>query len=213
MGYLSPSAEQRPGAERRRSLGHYQNIDCHLEFHRQREDAASGQRFSGRWRHASFFAVLAAFSLMLCSFCTNYSSDPYPASTPVLLGLSPAGDTSSGIQAISTYGNGHSIRVAAQNYEPGFQGYRLFEGATEDAVRNADPTSGIDCTALLQTPVLGTVYTIEARTDSGPSESTALCVVPIVLTSGNFVAIRTVYFRGLLDPQSTGPSSNALQVP
>ncbi len=155
---------------------------------------------------------LCLLALLILS-CTNYSSDPYPPSTPVLLGLSPDGSTSSNIQAIQTYGNGHKIRIAAQNYEPGFQGYRLFEGSSEDAVRNADATTGIDCGTLLQTPVLGTVYTIEVRTDSIASESTALCVIPILLTSGNFVALRAVYFRGILDPESTGPSSNALQVP
>ena len=158
-------------------------------------------------------ALVLLGSILVASSCTNYSSDPYPPSTPVLLGLSPSGNTSSNIQAIQTYGNGHKIRVAAQNYEPGFQGYRLFTGTTEDAVRTADSTTGIDCGPLLQTPVLGTVYTIEVRTDSIASESTALCVVPLVLTSGNFVALRAVYFRGILDPQSTGPSSNALQVP
>ena len=156
---------------------------------------------------------MVIFLTIIGSNCTNYSSDPYPPSTPVLLGLSPDGSTSANIQAIQTYGNGHKIRIAAQNYEPGFQGYRLFEAASEDAVRNADSTSGIDCGTLLQTPVLGTVYTIEVRTDSIASESTALCVVPILLTSGNFVALRAVYFRGILDPESTGPSSNALQVP
>ncbi|HBS04954.1 MAG TPA: hypothetical protein DEA96_08320 [Leptospiraceae bacterium] len=159
------------------------------------------------------WVLVAAVMVSGAIQCTNYSSDPYPPSTPVLLGLSPDGSTSSNIQAIQTYGNGHKIRVAAQNYEPGFQGYRLFQGSTEDAVRTADATTGIDCGTLLQTPVLGTVYTIEVRTDSIASESTALCVVPILLTSGNFVAIRAVYFRGLLDPESTGPSSNALQVP
>ncbi|MCB1138241.1 MAG: hypothetical protein KDK23_05760 [Leptospiraceae bacterium] len=157
--------------------------------------------------------ALALFLAGLLAGCTNYSSDPYAPSTPILLGLSPDGSTSSNINAISTYGNGHSIRVAAQNYEPGFQGYRLFQGASEDAVRNADASTGISCSTLLQTPVLGVVYTVEARTDGSVSESTALCVFPIVLTSGNFVAIRSVYYRGLLDPESTGPSSNALQVP
>ena len=167
--------------------------------------------------HRIFSRALAARLLVLLTFlmlgCTNYSSDPYAPSTPILLGLSPDGSTSSNINAISTYGNGHAIRVAAQNYEPGFQGYKLFQGASEDAVRNADASTGIDCGTLLQTPVLGVVYTVEARTDSSASESTALCVFPIVLTSGNFVAIRSVYYRGLLDPESTGPSSNALQVP
>ena len=154
--------------------------------------------------------LLGAF---LGSACTNYSSDSYPASTPILLGLSPDGSTSANINAISTYGNGHTIRIAAQNYEPGFQGYRLFEGASESAVQSADATTGIDCGALLQTPVLGVVYTIEVRTDSSASASTALCVVPHILTTGNFVALRSVYYRGLLDPESNGPSSNAIQVP
>ncbi len=169
--------------------------------------------FLNRSVYRLLWVLVAAVMVSGTVQCTNYSSDPYPPSTPVLLGLSPDGSTSSNIQAIQTYGNGHKIRVAAQNYEPGFQGYRLFQGSTEDAVRTADATTGIDCGTLLQTPVLGTVYTIEVRTDSIASESTALCVVPILLTSGNFVAIRAVYFRGLLDPESTGPSSNALQVP
>jgi hypothetical protein len=65
----------------------------------------------------------------------------------------------------------------------------------------------------LQRPVFGSVYTIEVRTDSIVAQSTTLCVVPTILTSGNYVAIRTVYFAGILNPEATGESSNALVVP
>lgn len=144
--------------------------------------------------------------------CNNYSSDPFSVARPLLL-APPSGTTAAGEIAITTYGNGHSITVAAQNTEPVFSGYRVFEAATESEVLNALPESGTDCGALLQRPVFGQQYTIEVRTDSSAAQSSTLCIVPAVLTSGNYVSIRTVYFAGILNPVETGEPSNALVIP
>lgn len=149
--------------------------------------------------------LLAGMALLFSGCLTNYSYSSLKVSAPILLQIS-----------LNPSAPGYLIQIAAQNSEVGFSGYRLFQGISEDGARNADPLSGIDCsTPLANLPVRGIPYYIEANpTSSGPQPNTLdhLCNVQLALTSGTWVALRSVLHTSLT-ASTTSISSNALPVP
>lgn len=156
----------------------------------------------GRYKRVFSFVVCTFSFVYACVFCSNYSSTKQTVNPPVILG-------------ISAQEGGHVVQVSAYNVEVGFSGYRLFQGLSEDAVRNADPISGIDCTLPLAVlPNQAITYYIEVIPGKTAPEATGdrLCVVPLALTSGTFISFRSLIFADITSVE-TGISSNAFLVP
>ncbi|MCB1323960.1 MAG: hypothetical protein H7A21_01505 [Spirochaetales bacterium] len=138
----------------------------------------------------------------LCSLaCTNYSSSPQIVNPPIILG-------------IQAEGTGHIITVAAQNTELGFVSYRLFQGIDESAART-QTTGGTDCGPFNILPNDAVQYIIEVK--PGQTAVTAgttdnrLCAMATGLTSGRYVALRSLVFN--ITSIGTSDPSNAVLVP
>lgn len=147
--------------------------------------------------------------------CTNYTATEIPVNPAILLGPSPSGtSTTTGISALSRNSAGGIVfTVGAHNVEPTFKGYRLFVGTTEsDVVTQADSV-GTDCGAFINYPVSAIAYTMEASTTPLLTSAYLLCVFPVNLTAGAYVAIRSRYFAGFGLADRMSMSSNALVVP
>lgn len=150
------------------------------------------------------FAGYLPYLLAILTFsvgCTNYSSEDKTVNPPILLGIKADGD-------------GHLITVAAQNLEIGFQGYRLYQGISETDARNKDGLDGVDCTfPLTESTSRGIEYTIEVRPGiSAPTSTDYVCAVPLQLTSGTWITMRSLIFADFYS-SDTSISSNALTVP
>ena len=169
------------------------------------------------------FAILSSLLIFLASAgcVTNYSSDEQVVNPVVLLALTSEGNASTSIQP---EGTGHVITTAAQNTELSFSGYRLFVGGSESEVINAAADSGVvDCGALAFTPNVDQNVIIEVKGSSSvtPSSELAstddtttsrLCAMEYLLTSGQYVGIRSLLFKDLTT-EDTGISSNVMVVP
>ncbi len=138
--------------------------------------------------------------------CTNYSSKPQTANPPIIL-------------SIAQEGTGHILTVSAQNAEIGFSGYELFQGISESAVRNAAKNSGVLCGSLAFNPNQAVNSIIEVKpgqTTASPTVSGAtnrLCAVPLLLTAGTFVALRSLITQNVAGGIGESISSNAVVVP
>lgn len=147
--------------------------------------------------------LFSVFIFVSASFCTNFTTEDVIVNTPIILGISlnPSG--------------GHILKIAAQNTEIGFAGYRLYAGTTEQAVRTADPASGIDCSQPLSLlPSQGIEYKIEIVAGKGApaKDSGYICNFPVTLTAGNFIGMRAVKIQSITS-LTTGLSSNVVVVP
>ena len=146
--------------------------------------------------------ILPCFALILGA-CTNYSAETQNVNPPILT-------------SIAREGTGHIITMAAQNTEIGFAGYRLFQGTTDTGVRTANSLSGIDCSRPLAVlPNQAISYVIEVKpgqTAVSAGYSNRVCAVPLALTPGTLVGVRSLILRDLLS-LDTGLSSNTLVVP
>ncbi|MBL8020902.1 MAG: hypothetical protein JNM27_14625 [Leptospirales bacterium] len=135
--------------------------------------------------------------------CTNYSSQKQLVNPPILT-------------AIAVEGTGHVITMTAQNVEIGFSGYRLYQGTSDSAVRGADPLAGIDCSRPLAVATnAGVAYQVEVKAGQSaisPGFPNRVCVVPLQLTSGTYIAMRSLILRDFLS-LDTSISSNSLLVP
>ncbi|GIX42862.1 MAG: hypothetical protein KatS3mg129_2595 [Leptospiraceae bacterium] len=143
--------------------------------------------------------------------CTNYSSKPLPVNPVILLAPPSGNSTTTKINAIEKTSTGHILRVAAQNTELTFKGYRIYQAPTEEQVLNLDASSGVDCGSLLELPNTGKIYIMEASTN--PLGLATLCTFPVNLTSGYYVSIRVTYFQGIGQEDGTSMPSNALLIP
>ena len=155
-----------------------------------------------------FFKSFLIFYLISC---TNYSSNPIPINPVILLAPPDGNSSTTKIDAIEKTSTGHILRVAAQNVELTFKGYRIYQAPTEDQVLKLPSNAGIDCSSLLQFPNTGIVYVMEASTN--PLGFATLCTFPVNLTTGNYVSIRAVYFRGVGVEDGTSLPSNAIKIP
>ena len=155
-----------------------------------------------------FFKSFLIFYLISC---TNYSSNPIPINPVILLAPQDGNSSTTKIDAIEKTSTGHILRVAAQNVELTFKGYRIYQAPTEDQVLKLPSNAGIDCSSLLQFPNTGIVYVMEASTN--PLGFATLCTFPVNLTTGNYVSIRAVYFRGVGVEDGTSLPSNAIKIP
>jgi hypothetical protein len=155
--------------------------------------------------------LLYCVIILLLSYCTNYSSKPLPVNPVILLAPPSGNSTSTKINAIEKTSTGHILRVAAQNVELTFKGYRIYQAPTEEQVRNLPSTSGVDCSPLLELPNSSKVYIMEASTN--PLGLATLCTFPVNLTSGFYVSIRVTYFTGIGQEDGTSMPSNALLIP
>jgi len=158
--------------------------------------------------------TIVTCSALLVVYCNQYSTEDVAINPVVLLGP-PAGQTSyTDIETIeSLAGGGHIIRVSAQNSELLFQGYRIYEANSEAAVQSLPASAGTDCGTMLQYPVLGMIYVMEASATPTYAGSDLLCTFPVTLTPGNYVSVRAVYLAAYGQPASTSMPSNALIVP
>ncbi|MBW7857542.1 MAG: hypothetical protein H3C43_04435 [Leptonema sp. (in: Bacteria)] len=157
--------------------------------------------------------IIVVFACLI-SYCNQYTAEKLPINPVVLLGPPDGQTVHTKIKAIERIPNGgHIIRVAAQNAELLFQGYRIYEAATEQAVLSLPASAGIDCEPLYTFPVLGIIYTVEASTNPLRISDNFLCSFPINLTAGQYVSIRAKYLRGLGSDVMTSMPSNALIVP
>jgi hypothetical protein len=152
-----------------------------------------------------------SFLLFYLISCTNYSSNPIPINPVILLAPPDGNSSTTKINAIEKTSTGHVLRVAAQNVELTFKGYRIYQAPTEDQVLKLPSDAGIDCGSLLQFPNTGIVYIMEASTN--PLGLSTLCTFPISLTTGNYASIRTVYFNGIGVEDGTSLPSNAIKIP
>jgi len=152
-----------------------------------------------------------SFLLFYLISCTNYSSNPIPINPVILLAPPDGNSSTTKINAIEKTSTGHVLRVAAQNVELTFKGYRIYQAPTEDQVLKLPNDAGIDCGSLLQFPNTGIVYIMEASTN--PLGLATLCTFPISLTTGNYASIRTVYFNGIGVEDGTSLPSNAIKIP
>lgn len=151
------------------------------------------------------------FIFIIYISCTNYSSNPL-AINPVVLLAPPSGNSSTTkINAIERTATGHILRVAAQNVEFTFKGYRIYQASTEEAVLSLPPTTGIDCGFLIELPNTSKIYIMEVSTN--PQGLATLCTFPTTLVSGSYVSIRTTYFSGFGMEDGVSLPSNALIVP
>lgn len=162
-----------------------------------------------------FGMVLVVCSSPFLGACTNHTATEIPINPVILLGPAPSGaSATTGISAIQRNAAGGVVMtVGAHNAEPTFKGYRIFQGATESAVVNQADSAGTDCGAFVNFPVSSVSYTLEASTTPSLTSSYLLCVFPVDLTTGNYVAIRSRSFAGLGQPDRLSLSSNALLVP
>lgn len=161
-----------------------------------------------------FSVIILCLGLAFLTGCDQYSTEAIPINPVVLLGP-PDGQTAyTGITAIERIsGGGHLLRVSAQNSELLFQGYRLYQAASEEAVMSLPAEAGTDCGPFFTYPVLGIVYTMEASTSPKLTSENLLCTFSVDLTPGQYVAIRAVYLSAYGQPATTSLSSNALIVP
>lgn len=157
--------------------------------------------------------IIVIFACLI-SYCNQYTAENLPINPVVLLGPPDGQVVHTNIKAIERMnGGGHLIRVAAQNSELLFQGYRIYQATTEQSVHSLPASAGIDCEPLYTYPVLGIVYTLEASTNPLRLSDNFLCSFPINLTPGQYVSIRAKYLRGFGSEVLTSMPSNALIVP
>lgn len=136
--------------------------------------------------------------------CTNYTSETPDVAIPILTGIEKSG-------------SGHIIRMSAMNTEVGFVGYRLYNGGTEIHAQSPDDSIGIDCTSLSNLPNRAVEYyirvTMESKSYEADEDSTEyLCTIPLTLSSGSWIAMRSLIFKNLGTLDKSEPS-NALPVP
>ena len=155
------------------------------------------------WPVQSAFPLAFIFPLaLIVAGCFNYSTTQQTVNPPVILG-------------ISNEGGSHLIKVAAQNIEIGFAGYRLYQGDTEEDARDLEIASSYDCGLLATFPTQPIEYYIEvnaSKTDPDSDDSNYLCVVTYVLTPGKWVSLRSLIARDLTTKDAS-ISSNAVMVP
>lgn len=148
--------------------------------------------------------VRSAYCLLLFSLtrCFHYSTSEQTVNAPVLLG-------------IERIASGHRLKVAAQNLEIGFAGYRLYEGASESEARSLDAPTQKDCGPFGTLPAQGVEYAMDIRVDRTTVEDGSvnhLCVFTHAATPGNYVVVRALLLRDL-QSQATSIASNALIAP
>lgn len=151
------------------------------------------------------------FCFVLFSSCTNYSTKPLSINPVIILSPISGSSPTTQIQGIEKTTTGHLIRVAAQNVELTFKGYRIFQAPSEEQVQILNPNSGVNCGNLLEIPNVPIVYTMEASTN--PIGVANLCVFPVDLISGYYATIRVVYFNGIGSEDGVSSSSNAVLIP
>ncbi|MCS7204745.1 MAG: hypothetical protein NZ853_03530 [Leptospiraceae bacterium] len=147
--------------------------------------------------------------LLLAISCTNYSSQKISINPVIILSTIEGSSETTKIKGIERTSNGHILRVAAQNVEYTFKGYKLFQAPTEKEVFLLPKENGIDCVNFIQRPNYGIIYIMEVS--ENPRGLANLCYFPINLTQGYFVSIRVVSFIGILENVSS--PSNAVKVP
>jgi hypothetical protein len=155
-----------------------------------------------KFTHTFFFSAGAV--ILFTAGCTNFTTDTPDINGPVLASIEKNSDSL------------YIIHVMARNQEIGFTGYRLYTGVTEKAAREAAAGNGFDCGHPLTTlPNSAIVYKIEVtpdRVEPLPGTTDTLCTVPLRLTAGTWVALRSLFYKDFLS-RDTSMSSNALLVP
>ncbi len=149
--------------------------------------------------------------LLILNYCNNYSTRPLSINPLIILSPISGSSSTTQIQGIERTSTGHILRVAVQNVELTFKGYRIFQAPTEEQVQNLNPNRGINCGNLIQIPNVPTIYTMESSTN--PLGIANLCVFPVDLISGYYASIRVVYFNGIGVEDGVSSPSNAVFIP
>ncbi len=133
--------------------------------------------------------------------CTNYSTEEREVNPPILL-------------AIEAITGGYKLTVIAQNIEIGFMGYRLYQGITEEDSRSRSDVDGIDCSSSARIYTNQSIqYYIEVVPGQTiPSSSDYICSVPLQLTPGTWIHLRSLLMEGFGTLKTSIPG-NALPVP
>ncbi len=165
-----------------------------------------------------YFAFLCkkiAIAVVSCTIfftinCTNYSVTKNLPNPPVLVSLAK----------LKT--GGHLLVYRGNTSDIFFAGYKLYTGSSATAARNPSSlTAGLDCTNRSLIPNLPIEYSIEIFSSEGLSgvvegdNSSRVCKFKTLLTSGEYISIRTLLLSfqvGSQGFQFSAPS-NALVVP
>ncbi len=148
----------------------------------------------------AFILITSAFS----AGCSNYTQETPTINPPVLTSIDKKRN------------NEFVLNIMANNTEIGFAGYRMYTGNTEKDAREAPAANGYECAdSLANLPDRAIAYRIEVsptRTQPSSESSNILCTITFTLTSGTWVAVRSLIYKDFLT-KDTSMSSNALPVP
>ncbi|WP_108958341.1 LIC11661 family lipoprotein [Leptospira ellinghausenii] len=154
--------------------------------------------------------AMFAFSLILTLVwvwnCTNYSTTASVQAPPTLISITNNGNSN------------FTIKVRAQNPEFIFQGYRLYQAATESLAQNPTDTNlGTDCILAQATIVQPIEYTFEVDPTTKANTAGVSCRIFATLSPGSYISMRTlglaVNLQNSTSSYRVSLPSNALIVP
>ncbi|XDD47867.1 hypothetical protein AB3N60_07265 [Leptospira sp. WS39.C2] len=148
--------------------------------------------------------LVAIFFLM--GNCTNYSTTASVQAPPTLISITNNGNSN------------FTIKVRAQNPEFIFQGYRLYQAATESLAQNPTDTNlGTDCILAQAAIVQPVEYTFEVDPSTNANTVGVSCRIFATLTPGSYISMRTlglaVNLQNSTSSYRVSLPSNALIVP
>lgn len=154
----------------------------------------------------SFFVSFFFLTFVWFWNCTNYSTTTSVQAPPTLVSITNNGNSN------------FTIKVRAQNPEFIFQGYRLYQAATESLAQNPTDTNiGADCLLAQAAVVQPVEYTFEVDPSSNPNTAGVSCRIFATLTPGSYISMRTlgiaVNLANSTSSYRVSLPSNALIVP
>jgi len=113
--------------------------------------------------------------------CTNYSTTASVQAPPTLISITSNGNSN------------FTIKVRAQNPEFIFQGYRLYQAATESLAQNPTDTNlGTDCILAQASIVQPIEYTFEVDPTTKANTAGVSCRIFATLSPGSYISMRTL---------------------
>ncbi|MCW7462394.1 LIC11661 family lipoprotein [Leptospira limi] len=152
------------------------------------------------------FALSLLLTLVFGINCTNYSTTASVQAPPTLISITNNGNSN------------FTIKVRAQNPEFIFQGYRLYQAATESLAQNpVDTNLGTDCILAQSAIVQPIEYTFEIDPTTKANTAGVSCRIFATLSPGSYISMRTlglaVNLQNSTSSYRVSLPSNALIVP
>lgn len=152
-----------------------------------------------------FFKFFILICIYIFGSCTNYSVSKSKTVPPILVAVNNILDSNSNIIS-----GAYRIRIRVTNQEPFLAGYKLYVGTSDNEARNPpDLTSGQDCTSgpsLIPNQPIEYVMDIAPNLSLLPAASNRICSYQATLTSGKYIAFRTL----LVSIQPSSQSGNRI---